>query len=158
TNANFKTASPVSSLDSSLAADILGLAKLYPDSPDSEQLENNQMVDNPITQSAGNNTLFDDKVPPADTLQSSPILNSTPAAPESADTQRDDRRVDMVSSILNKLQRAFKALKAWEAFTDSTKTAISNDCSELINLAEQLANDSGSPRARTAVSKLKKLL
>ncbi|KAH9314334.1 hypothetical protein KI387_022961 [Taxus chinensis] len=158
TDASFQAASPVSSPDSSLAADILGLAKLYPDSPDSEQFENNQPVDDPITQSAGNNTLFDDKVPPADTFHSSPILDSTPAAPESADTQRDDCRVDMVSSILNKLQRAFKALKAWEAFTESTKTAIANDCSELINLAEQLANDSGSPRARTAVSELKKLL
>ncbi|KAH9317971.1 hypothetical protein KI387_019740, partial [Taxus chinensis] len=103
TDASFQAASPVSSPDSSLAADILGLAKLYPDSPDSEQFENNQPVDDPITQSVGNNTLFDDKVPLADTFQSSPILNSIPAAPESADTQRDDCRVDMVSSILNKL-------------------------------------------------------
>ncbi|KAH9290345.1 hypothetical protein KI387_034462, partial [Taxus chinensis] len=141
TVASLQATYPVCSPNSSLAADILGLAKLYPDSPDSEQLENNQPVDDPITHSVGNNTLLDDKVPPADTFQSSPIQISTPTAPESADTQRDDCRVDMVSSILNKLQRAFKALKAWEAFTDSTKTTIAKDCSELINLSEQLAND-----------------
>ncbi|KAH9288032.1 hypothetical protein KI387_032149, partial [Taxus chinensis] len=87
-----------------------------------------------------NNTLFDDRDPPADTMQSSLNLNSTPAEPGNADTQWDDRRVDMVSSILNKLQRAFKALKAYDAFTDSTKSAIAKDCSELITLAEQLAD------------------
>ncbi|KAH9292834.1 hypothetical protein KI387_041983 [Taxus chinensis] len=158
TDTSFKAVSPVSSPDSSLAADILGLAKLYPDSPDSEQLENIQPVDDPTTQAARNNPPFDDRDPPADTRHSSPCLNPTPAEPETADTQRDDRRVDMVSSILNKLQRAFKALKAWEAFTESTKCAIAKDYSELITLAEQLADDSGSPRARTAVSELKKLL
>ncbi|KAH9294307.1 hypothetical protein KI387_040486, partial [Taxus chinensis] len=114
TEASGHVVSPISSPDSSLVADILGLAKLYPDSPDSEQFDNSQPVVDPITQSAGNNTLFEDKVLTTDTLHSSPILDSTPAAPESADTHRDDRRVDMVSSILNKLQRAFKALKAWE--------------------------------------------
>ncbi|KAH9291525.1 hypothetical protein KI387_043285 [Taxus chinensis] len=158
TDTSFKAVSPVSSPDSSLAADILGLAKLYPDSPDLEQLEKNQPVDDPTTQAAGNNPPFDDRDPPADTRHSSPNLNPTPAEPETANTQRDDRRVDMVSSILNKLQRAFKALKAWEAFTESTKSTIAKDCSELITLAEQLADDSGSPRARTAVSELKKLL
>ncbi|KAH9291343.1 hypothetical protein KI387_043467 [Taxus chinensis] len=157
TDTSFKAVSPVSSPDTSLAADILGLAKLYPDSPASEQMEINQPVDDPTTQTAGNNPLFDDSDPPADTMQSSPNLNSTPAEPGTADTQRDDRRVDMVSSILNKLQRAFKALKAWEAFTDSTKSTIAKDCSELITLAEQLTEDSGSPRARTVVSELKKL-
>ncbi|KAH9319010.1 hypothetical protein KI387_020779, partial [Taxus chinensis] len=95
TDAIFQATSPVSRPDSSLIADILGLAKLYPDSPDSEQLAINQPVEDPITQSAGNNTLFDDKVPPADTFHSSPILDSTPTAPESADTQRDAYRVDM---------------------------------------------------------------
>ncbi|KAH9291543.1 hypothetical protein KI387_043266 [Taxus chinensis] len=53
TDTSFKAVSPVSSPDSSLAADILGLAKLYPDSPDSEQLEKNQPVDDPTTQTAG---------------------------------------------------------------------------------------------------------
>ncbi|KAH9317867.1 hypothetical protein KI387_019636, partial [Taxus chinensis] len=101
-----------------------------------------QPVDDPTTQTAGNNTLFDDRVPPIDTMQSSPNLNSTPAEPGTADTQRDDYRFDMVSSILNKLQRAFKALKAWEAFTVSTKSAIAKDCSKLITLTEQLADDS----------------
>ncbi|KAH9294257.1 hypothetical protein KI387_040536 [Taxus chinensis] len=158
TDASGHAVSPVSSPDSSRAADLLGLAQLYPDSPDSEQLDNSQPVVDPITQSEGNNTLFDDKVLTADTSHSSLILDSKPTKPEFADTNRDNCRVDMVSSILNKLQRAFKALKAWEAFTESTKTAIANDCSELIKLAEHLANDSGSPRAKNAVSELKKLL
>ncbi|KAH9314758.1 hypothetical protein KI387_023385, partial [Taxus chinensis] len=95
TDASGHVASPVSSPDSSLAADILGLAKLYPDSPNSDHFDNSQPVVDPITQSVGNNTLFEDKVLTADTFHSSSILDSTPAAPESADTHRDDRRVDM---------------------------------------------------------------
>ncbi|KAH9292126.1 hypothetical protein KI387_042686 [Taxus chinensis] len=158
TEASGHASSPVSSPDYSRAADLLGLAQLYPDSPDSEQLDINQPVVDPISQSAGNNALFDDKVLAADTSHSSPIMDSKPAEPESADTKRDNRRADMVSSILSKLQRAFKALKAWEAFTESTRTAIADDCSELIKLAEHLANDSGSPRAKNAVSELKKLI
>ncbi|KAH9318148.1 hypothetical protein KI387_019917, partial [Taxus chinensis] len=148
TDTSGHASSPVSSPDYSRAADLLGLAQLYPDSPDSEQLDINQPVVDPISQSAGNNALFDDKVLAADTSHSSPIMDSKPAEPESADTKRDNRRADMVSSILSKLQRAFKALKAWEAFTESTRTAIADDCSELIKLAEHLANDSGSPRAK----------
>ncbi|KAH9318825.1 hypothetical protein KI387_020594 [Taxus chinensis] len=81
TDTSFKVVSPVSSPDTSLAEDILGLAKLYPDSPASEQLETNQPVDDPTSQTVGNNLLFDDSEPPADTMKSSPNLNSTPAEP-----------------------------------------------------------------------------
>ncbi|KAH9291398.1 hypothetical protein KI387_043409 [Taxus chinensis] len=134
------------------------VAILYPDSPDSEQFDINQPVVEPISQSAGNKALFDEKVLAADTLHSPPIMESKPADSESADAKRDHSRADMVSSILSKLQRAFKALKAWEAFTESTRTAIADDCSELIKLAELLANDSGSPRAKNVVAELKNLI
>ncbi|KAH9311979.1 hypothetical protein KI387_027014, partial [Taxus chinensis] len=114
--------------------------------------------DVPTTQATGNNPPFEDIDPPTDTRHSSPCLNPTLAELETTDTQRDDHRVDMFSSILKKLQCAFKDLKSWEAFTESTKCTISKDFSELITLAEQLADDSGSPRARTTVSELKNLL
>ncbi|KAH9324529.1 hypothetical protein KI387_004707, partial [Taxus chinensis] len=157
TDTSFNAVSPVSNPDTSLADDILGLAKLYPDSPASEQMETNQPVDDPIPQTVGDIPIFADSKPLADILKSSPNLDSIPTEPMVADFQRDERRVELVSSILNKLQRTFNALKAWEAFTDSTRSAIAKDCSELITLAEQLAEDSGSPRARNVVTELKKL-
>ncbi|KAH9293702.1 hypothetical protein KI387_041094 [Taxus chinensis] len=158
TEASGRASSPVSSPDFSQAAALLGLAQLYPDSPDPEQLDINQPVVEPISQSAGSKALFDEKILAADSLHSPPLMESNPADSEAADAKRDNSRADMVSSILSKLQRAFKALKAWEAFTDSTRTAIADDCAELIKLAELLAKDSGSPRAKNTVSKVKKLL
>ncbi|KAH9291484.1 hypothetical protein KI387_043325 [Taxus chinensis] len=144
--------------DTSLADDILGLAKLYPDSPASEQIETNQPVEDPNSQKFGDILVFTDSKPHADTLKSPSNMDANPAEPVVADSQRDERRVELVSSILNKLQRAFNALKAWEVFTDTTRNAIAKDCSELITLADQLAEDSGSPRARNVVAELKKLI
>ncbi|KAH9328652.1 hypothetical protein KI387_000760, partial [Taxus chinensis] len=77
-------------------------------------------------------------------------MDSNPADTEYADAKKDHNRAEIISSILSKLQRAFKALKAWEDFTDSTRAAIAEDCSELLKLAELLANESGSPRAKNA--------
>ncbi|KAH9291191.1 hypothetical protein KI387_043615 [Taxus chinensis] len=158
TDACGRAPSPVSSPDFSQAAALLGLAQLYPDSPDPEQLDINQPDVEPISQSVGSKAIFDEKILAADSLHSPPLMESNPADSEAADANRDNSRADMVSSILSKLQRAFKALKAWEAFTDSTRTAIADDCAELIKLADLLAKDSGSPRAKNVVSELKKLL
>ncbi|KAH9324434.1 hypothetical protein KI387_004612, partial [Taxus chinensis] len=54
--------------------------------------------------------------------------------PVVADSTRDERRVELVSSFLSKLQRAFTTLKAWEDFTDITRKSIAIDCAELITL------------------------
>ncbi|KAH9294334.1 hypothetical protein KI387_040464, partial [Taxus chinensis] len=144
--------------DYSRVADLLGLAQLYPDSPEAEQFDINQHVAEPISQSAGNKAPSDKKDFIADTPHSPPVMDSNTANTESAEAKKDHNRADMISSILSKLQRAFKALKAWEDFTESTRAAIADDCSELIKLTELLANDSGSPRAKNAVSELKKLI
>ncbi|KAH9287660.1 hypothetical protein KI387_031777 [Taxus chinensis] len=157
TEASGRAFSPVSSPDYSQAADLLGLAKLYPDSPGSEQCDVSQQIKEPISQAAGSKALLDEKIVATDTLHSTPLMDSNPVDSESADAHGGQCRADMVSSILSKLQRAFKALKDWEAFTESTRNAIANDCAELIKLADLLANDSGSPRANEAVSELKKL-
>ncbi|KAH9314722.1 hypothetical protein KI387_023349 [Taxus chinensis] len=66
--------------------------------------------------------------------------------------------VNLISSTLNKLQRAFTTLKACESFTDTTRIAIAKDCFELLALTDQLAEDSGSPRAKNVVTELKKLI
>ncbi|KAH9300049.1 hypothetical protein KI387_011632, partial [Taxus chinensis] len=150
TEASGRASSPVSSPDYSQAADLLGLAKLYPDSPGSEQCDVSQPVADPISQAAGSKALLDEIFFAADTLHSTPLMESNPADSESADAKGDQCRADMVSSILSKLQRAFKALKDWEAFTESTRNVIANDCTELIKLADLIANDSGSPRAKKA--------
>ncbi|KAH9327653.1 hypothetical protein KI387_007831, partial [Taxus chinensis] len=150
TEASGRATSPVSSPDFSQAADLLGLAKLYLDSPDSEQCDVSQPVADPISQAARSKALLDEKILVADTLHSTPLMESNPADSEFADAKGDQCRTDMVSSILSKLQRAFKVLKAWEAFTESTRNAIANDCAELIKLADLIANDSSSPRAKNA--------
>ncbi|KAH9291493.1 hypothetical protein KI387_042689, partial [Taxus chinensis] len=156
--ASGRASSPVSSPDYSQAADLLGLAKLYPDSPGSEQCDVSQPVNDPISQAAGSKDLLDKKKFAADTHHSTPLMDSNPADFESTDAPGDQCRADIVSSILSKLQRAFKVLKDWEAFTESTRNAIANDCAELIKLADLMANDSGLPRAKKVVSELKKSL
>ncbi|KAH9302979.1 hypothetical protein KI387_014562, partial [Taxus chinensis] len=142
----------------SLADDILGLAKLYPDSLASEKMETNQPVKDPNTQKFGDISDSGDNEPHANTPKSPSNMDANPAEPTVADSLRDDRRVDLVSSILSKPQRAFTTLKAWENFNDTTKNAIARDCSELITLANHLAEDSGSPRARNVFAELKKLI
>ncbi|KAH9322185.1 hypothetical protein KI387_016824 [Taxus chinensis] len=157
TEASGRTSSPVSSLDYSQATNLLGLAKLYPDSPGTEQCDVSQPVADPISQVVGSKALLDEFFFAADTLHSTHLMDTNPADSESADAKGVQCSTDLVSSILSKLQHAFKALKDWEAFTESTRNAIANDCMELIKLADLMANDSGSPRAKKAVSKLKKL-
>ncbi|KAH9308495.1 hypothetical protein KI387_036406, partial [Taxus chinensis] len=83
----------------------------------------------------------------ADTPLSTPAMDFSTADID-ADEKKDQNRADIISSILSKLQRAFKALKDWEDFTNSTRMALANDCSELLKLADLLANESGSPRAK----------
>ncbi|KAH9291806.1 hypothetical protein KI387_043005 [Taxus chinensis] len=158
TNACGHAPSPVSSPGYSSAADLLGLAHLYPDSPEAEQCDINQHVAEPSSQSAEIKDPSIVKDFAADTPLSPPIMDSNPADTESADAKKDHNRAEIISSILSKLQRAFKALKAWEDFTDSTRAAIADDCSELLKLADLLANESGSPRAKNVVSELKKLI
>ncbi|KAH9297642.1 hypothetical protein KI387_029324 [Taxus chinensis] len=157
TNASGHTPSPVSSPGLSGAADLLGLAQLYPDSSEEEQGDINQCVVEPSSHSAGSKDPSAVKDFTADTPLSTPVLESNTADID-ADAKNDHNRADIISSILSKLQRAFKALKAWEDFTDSTRVALANDCSELLKLADLLANDSGSPRAKNVVSELKKLI
>ncbi|KAH9309064.1 hypothetical protein KI387_036975, partial [Taxus chinensis] len=142
--------SPVSSPDYSSATDLLGLAHLYPDSPEAEQGDINQHVAEPSSHSAGTKDPSVVKDFAADTPLSPPVMDSNTADIESADAKKDHNRVEIISSILSKLRRSFKALKAWEEFTDSTRAALANDCSELLKLADLLANDSGSPRAKNA--------
>ncbi|KAH9324747.1 hypothetical protein KI387_004925, partial [Taxus chinensis] len=158
TDTSKKEISPVSSPDTSLVDDILGLAKLYPDSPATEQIETNQPVEDPNTQKVGDILDFTDSEPHANTPKSPSNMDANPTEPVVADSLRDERRVELVSSILNKLQRAFNTLKAWEDFTETTRNAIARDCSELFTLADQLAEDSGSPRARNVVTELKNLI
>ncbi|KAH9300653.1 hypothetical protein KI387_012236, partial [Taxus chinensis] len=102
--------------------------------------------------------LLDELDPHADTLKSPSNMDVNPTEPVVVDSQRDEHRVELVSSILNKLQCTFNALKAWEVFTDTTRNAIARDCSELITLVDQLAEDSGSPRARNVVADMKNLI
>ncbi|KAH9292412.1 hypothetical protein KI387_042402 [Taxus chinensis] len=151
-------APPVSSPDYSSAADLLGLAHLYPDSPEAEQDDTNQHVAEPSPPPADSMDPSAVKDFAADTPLSPPVMDSNTADIESADAKKDHNRAEIISSILSKLQRAFKALKAWEDFTDSTRAALADDCSELLKLADLLANDSGSPRAKNVVSELKKLI
>ncbi|KAH9324922.1 hypothetical protein KI387_005100 [Taxus chinensis] len=157
TNASGRAPSPVSSPGLSGAADLLGLAQLYPDSSEEEQGDINQFVTDPPSPSAGSKEPSAVKVSTADTPLSTPVKDCDTADID-ADDKKDHSRADIISSILSKLQRAFKALKAWEDFTNSTRVALANDCSELLKLADLLANDSGSPRAKDAVSELKKLI
>ncbi|KAH9295568.1 hypothetical protein KI387_039156, partial [Taxus chinensis] len=129
------------------AADLLGLAQLYPDSSEEEQGDINQFVADPPSHSAGSKEPSNVKDSTADTPLSTPAMDFSTADID-ADEKKDQNRADIISSILSKLQRAFKALKDWEDFTNSTRMALANDCSELLKLADLLANDSGSPRAK----------
>ncbi|KAH9295685.1 hypothetical protein KI387_039273, partial [Taxus chinensis] len=149
TNASGRAPSPVSSPGLSGAADLLGLAQLYPDSSEEEQGDINQFVADPPSHSAGSKEPSAVKDSTADTPLSTPVMDCDTADID-ADDKKDHSRADIISSILSKLQRAFKALKAWEDFTNSTRVALANDCSELLKLADLLANDSGSPRAKDA--------
>ncbi|KAH9289757.1 hypothetical protein KI387_033874, partial [Taxus chinensis] len=106
------------------------------------------LVDDPSIQKVGDSLDSADSEHYAHSLNMPPKPEASSAEIVAADSLRDDCRVDLVSSILNKLQRAFTTLKAWESFTDTTRTAIAKDCSELLALADQLAEDSGSPRAK----------
>ncbi|KAH9298565.1 hypothetical protein KI387_030247, partial [Taxus chinensis] len=103
----------------------------------------------PSSHSAGSKEPSAIKDSTADTPLSTPVMDPNTADID-ADDKNDHNRVDIISSILSKLQRAFKALKAWEDFMNSTRMALANDCSELLKLADLLANDSGSPRAKDA--------
>ncbi|KAH9304312.1 hypothetical protein KI387_008716 [Taxus chinensis] len=153
-----KALSPVSSPNESLAEDLLGLAKLYPNSPGSEQTKTNLQVDNTSTQNVGEDSNSTDSATHANSPKSPPFMDENPAEPTVADSSRDEHRIEIVSSILDKLQHAFTTLKAWEDFTDSTRKAIVRDCADLITLAEKLTEDSGSPSAKHVVAELKKLI
>ncbi|KAH9312377.1 hypothetical protein KI387_027412, partial [Taxus chinensis] len=142
--------SPVSSPSYSSVADLLGLAHLYPDSPEAEQGDINQHVAEPSSHSASTKDPSVVKDFTADTPLSPHVMDSNTTDIESTDAKKENNRAEIISSILSKLQRAFKALKAWEDFTDSTRAALADDCSELLKLADLLANDSGSPRAKNA--------
>ncbi|KAH9324539.1 hypothetical protein KI387_004717, partial [Taxus chinensis] len=152
--------SHVSSPYSPLADDLLGHVKLYLDSLDSKKLEVKEdlLVDDPSIQKVGDNSDSTDRKHHAHSwnMPSKPEASSAETAV--ADSLRDDRRVDLVSSILNKLQRAFTTLKAWESFTDNSRTAIAKYCFELLALADQLVEDLGSPKAKKAATELKKLI
>ncbi|KAH9295130.1 hypothetical protein KI387_038718 [Taxus chinensis] len=156
-NASGRAPSPVSSPGLSGVADLLGLAQLYPDSSEEEQGDINQFVADPPSHSAGSKEPSNVKDSTADTPLSTPAMDFSTADID-ADEKKDQNRADIISSILSKLQHAFKALKDWEDFTNSTRMALANDCSELLKLADLLANDSDSPRAKDAVSELKKLI
>ncbi|KAH9328466.1 hypothetical protein KI387_000574 [Taxus chinensis] len=74
------------------------------------------------------------------------------------ENQPEDRRVELVTSILAKLQRSFLVLKAWEIFIENTREVITKDCMELLTLTDQLANESSSIQAKNSIIELKKLL
>ncbi|KAH9291971.1 hypothetical protein KI387_042836 [Taxus chinensis] len=167
----FTASSPASSSELHLSDALLGLAKLYPDSPDSGLigLDEELKEEGLNFQRGTENIIMDDsEISPQDIqMEAAPNWEDTATGNTTkdnigtvADTNNhpEERHVELVTSILAKLQRSFSVLKAWEIFTDNTRAAITKDCSELLTLADQLAEESGSIQAKNIVIELKKLL
>ncbi|KAH9294305.1 hypothetical protein KI387_040498, partial [Taxus chinensis] len=161
----------VSSSDLLLSEALLGLATLYLDSPDSRpmNMEEEFLAEGQTVQLGTDEVkMVDSEIIHHDMLtEAHPKVEDTQAGSNSRandvittddNTQPEDSQVDMVSSILSKLQRSFTILKAWEAYTNNIRTAITKYCSKLIALADLLAEESGSIHAKNIVKELKNLL
>ncbi|KAH9305769.1 hypothetical protein KI387_010173 [Taxus chinensis] len=98
-----KCPSPVFSPNVSHTKDILGLAQLYPDSPNSVQMETTQPFVDTNIHNAGDDLDSANSSPRTNSPLSPPNQDLNPAKPVVADSARDERRVELVSSILSKL-------------------------------------------------------
>ncbi|KAH9297341.1 hypothetical protein KI387_029023 [Taxus chinensis] len=163
--------SPVSSSELRLSDALLGLAKLYPDSPESGPVDMDEEPNEEglnLQSGTENFIMVDSGIIPQDIQMEAPskvedtvtgnIVGDDDGTAADTSNQPEDRQVELVSSILAKLQRSFSFLKAWEIFTDNTRAAITKDFSELIALCDQLAEESGSIHAKHTVKELRKLL
>ncbi|KAH9312096.1 hypothetical protein KI387_027131, partial [Taxus chinensis] len=135
------TSSPTSSSKLCLLDALLGLAKLYPNSLDFGLigLDVELKEEGHIFQRSFNNIIMKDRnTSPQDVqMDAAPnwkdVVTGNTTKDEidmAVDTENhlEDRHIDLVTSILAKLQHSFSVLKAWETFTMNTRAAITKDC------------------------------
>ncbi|KAH9310672.1 hypothetical protein KI387_025707, partial [Taxus chinensis] len=153
--------SPASSLELRLSDTLLGLAQLYPDSPNygligldvefKEEALNFQWSPDNIIMEDRDTSPQDvqmDVVPNWKDVASGNTTKVNIEIAANTENHPEDHHVELVTSILAKLQRSFSVLKAWEIVTENTRAAITKDYSELLTLADQLANELGSIQAK----------
>ncbi|KAH9291605.1 hypothetical protein KI387_043208, partial [Taxus chinensis] len=163
--------STTSSSELRLSNTLLGLSQLYPDSPESDPigLEVELKVEGLNFQLDADNIIMEDRDTNPKDVQMDVVPNWKDSASgniekantdSATDTENhpEDCHVELVTSILAKLQCSFSILKSLETFTENTKATITKDCTELLMLVDQLADELGSIHANNFMIELKKFL